>query len=132
MQDEPLDPFDGDPADPGADFDVQLPGEPLSPTERQDVLDDISDLEVYQTLLEPLGIRGLVIDCEDCHEHHFFDWDLLRGNLQHLLDQGRPRLHEPAFDPDPEAYVSWDYARGYADGVHDTLTAEADEQSRES
>ena len=42
--------------------------------------------------------------------------------LRHLLDSGRPRVHEPAYDPDPDRYVTWEYARGYADGVHDTLT----------
>ena len=68
-----------------------------------------------------MGIRGLVIECEDCHEPHYFDWDLLRGNLRHLLGSGRPRVHEPAYDPDPDHYVTWEYARGYADGVHDTL-----------
>ena len=31
-------------------------------------------------------------------------------------------MHEPAYDPDPDHYVTWEYARGYADGVHDTLT----------
>ena len=24
---------------------------------------------------------------------------------------------EPAFEPDPSRYVSWEYARGYADAV---------------
>jgi hypothetical protein len=27
------------------------------------------------------------------------------------------RPHEPAFDPDPTEYVSWEYCRGYADAV---------------
>ena len=27
------------------------------------------------------------------------------------------RPHEPAFDPDPVEYVSWEYCRGYADAV---------------
>lgn len=130
VHEDPLDPFAGDPepdrdltgADgTGADSDM------LAPEERQDVLDDLADLEVYQALLRPLGIRGLVIDCDDCQEPHYFDWDLLRGNLRHLLDSGRPRVHEPAFDPDPDHYVTWDYARGYADGVHDALTESSDE-----
>ena len=84
-------------------------------------------LEVYEALLAPAGIRGLVIDCEDCREPHFFDWALLRANLRHLLDSGRPRVHEPAYDPDPDNYVTWEYARGYADGVHDTLTEGTEE-----
>ena len=36
-------------------------------------------------------------------------------------------MHEPAYDPDPDHYVTWEYARGYADGVHDTLTEIADD-----
>jgi hypothetical protein len=27
------------------------------------------------------------------------------------------RPHEPAFDPDPAHYVTWEYCRGYADAV---------------
>ncbi|AEV81765.2 uncharacterized protein ACPL_868 [Actinoplanes sp. SE50/110] len=130
MQEEPIDPFNGDPADPAAELDdlqEEAESEPLSEDERQDVLEDLSDLEIYQALLSPTGIRGLVIECEDCHEPHYFDWDLLRGNLRHLLSSGRPRVHEPAYDPDPDHYVTWEYARGYADGVHDTLTEGNDE-----
>jgi Family of unknown function (DUF5319) len=130
QHDEPIDPFNGDPADPSAGLedlgeDPQL--DPLSDAERQDVLEDLADLEIYQALLSAIGVRGLVIECEDCHEPHYFDWDLLRGNLRHLLDSGRPRVHEPAYDPDPDHYVTWEYARGYADGVHDTLTEIADD-----
>ncbi|GIF65864.1 hypothetical protein Ais01nite_38990 [Asanoa ishikariensis] len=129
MNDEPIDPFKDDPAaglsDDAGDDDPTL--DPLTEVERQDVLEDLADLEVYQALLGPVGIRGLVIECEDCHEPHYFDWDLLRGNLRHLLSSGRPRVHEPAYDPDPDHYVTWEYAKGYADGVHDTLADEADE-----
>ena len=130
MHDEPLDPFSGDPADPAADLDETAEDglEPLTSAERQDVLEDLADLEIYQALLAPIGVRGLVIECEDCHEPHYFDWALMRANLRHLLDSGRPRVHEPAFDPDPDHYVSWDYARGYTDGVHDTLLDEDEEK----
>jgi hypothetical protein len=130
VQDEPLDPFAGDPADPSAELadldesetdEVTGESEPLGGAEREDVLEDLADLEIYQALLAPVGVRGLVIECEDCHEPHYFDWDLLGSNLRHLLESGRPRVHEPAYDPDPEHYVTWDYARGYTDGVHDTL-----------
>ena len=131
VQEEPIDPFNGDPADPAAgldDLSEDVEAEPLTDAERQDVLEDLSDLEIYQALLSPTGIRGLVIECEDCHEPHYFDWDLLRGNLRHLLSSGRPRVHEPAYDPDPDHYVTWEYARGYADGVHDTLTEGTDDE----
>ncbi len=122
MHDEPLDPFAGDPSDPASALDdSDEHGAPLSPSERQDVLDDLGDLEVFEALLSPRGVRGLVVDCEDCRIPHYFSWDLLRANLNHLLSAGRTRVHEPAFDPDPNEYVSWEYARGYADGTQDAL-----------
>ena len=119
---EPVDPFAGDPDDPVRELEAFDPEadadhaeEPLSPGEREDVLDDLGDVEVFQALLAPRGVRGLVVECEDCREPHYFCWDLLRGNLRHLLDHGRTRMHEPAFSPDPTDYVSWDYARGFTD-----------------
>ena len=124
MRDEPpLDPFADDPGDPAAGFDDDDTEEaaPLTPQERSDIIADLEDLEVFQALLEARGVRGLVVDCQDCEEPHYFAWDLLRGNLKHLLDEGLPRVHEPAYSPDPSEYVSWDYARGFADGV---LTAD--------
>jgi hypothetical protein len=119
--DAPLDPFAGDPEDPAAS--LGDPGEdtaPLSVTEREDVLADLADLEIFRALLEPLGVRGLTVDCADCGKLHYIDWELLHGNLRHLLDQGLPRVHEPALAPDPVDYVSWEYARGYVDGVIDS------------
>jgi hypothetical protein len=117
---EPLDPFAGDPDDPAS----RLPRvtdeeefEPLTVSEREEVVGDLGDLEVFRSLLEPRGTRGLVVDCDECEEPHYFDWDLLIGNLRHLLEAGHTRVHEPAFEPDPSRYVSWEYARGYADGV---------------
>ena len=127
--DNPKDPFEGDPIDPAESFDDDEQPEPLSPDEREDVLADLEDLEVYQALLEPRAVRGLVVDCDDCHEAHFFGWDLLRSNLRHLLDVGQTRVHEPAFQPDPADYVSWDYARGFADGVLDAAESASDDSS---
>ncbi len=121
---EPVDPFSGDPDDPARelaalDDDDIAEAPPLTPAEREDVLEDLEDLEVFEVLLTPRGVRGLVVDCEECREPHYFGWDLLRGNLRHLLDQGTTRVHEPAFSPDPSDYVSWDYARGFADASLD-------------
>lgn len=119
--DPPLDPFADDPGDPAAfsaaDFHDDDPLEPLTAEEEAEIAADLADLEVFQVLLEPRGMRGLVVDCQDCEEPHYFAWDLLRANLRHLLAEGQPRVHEPAFSPDPNEYVSWDYARGFADAV---------------
>jgi hypothetical protein len=124
--DPPLDPFADDPGDPAAEFgrafDADDPDdtdalEPLTAEEEAEITADLADLEVFQVLLEPRGVRGLVVDCQDCEEPHYFAWDLLRSNLRHLLDEGQARVHEPAFSPDPSEYVSWDYARGFADAM---------------
>ncbi|BDU04805.1 hypothetical protein FMUBM48_10680 [Nocardia cyriacigeorgica] len=111
----PPDPFAGDPSDPSAALDAIEPGEPLDPHERLAVEEDLADLAVYEALLGHRGIRGLVVSCEDCRQDHYHDWDMLRANLLQLLVDGTVRPHEPAYDPTPEAYVTWDYCRGYAD-----------------
>ncbi len=118
----PPDPFAGDPEDPsqalGSMDDPEYSAtEPLDDEERAGLLSDLTDLAVYQALLEPRGVRGIVVDCPDCAEQHYHDWSLLRASLQQLLDAGRMRPHEPAYEPDPAAYVSWEYCRGYADAV---------------
>jgi len=41
----------------------------------------------------------------------------MAANLRALLGEGRTHVHEPAYAPDQDAYVSWDYARGYTDAV---------------
>jgi len=122
--DPPLDPFADDPDDPVAelaalDDDEDETPVPLTADERTEVLADLSDLEGFQALLEPRGVRGLVVDCTSCEDAHYFGWEILRANLHHLLDHGESRVHEPAFSPEPSQYVSWDYARGYMDAVMD-------------
>ncbi|GAA3018595.1 hypothetical protein Aglo01_09070 [Actinokineospora globicatena] len=117
----PPDPFAGDPDDPAKalldDATDDEAGPPMSEQEREELLADLSDLAVYQALLEPRGVRGIVVDCGECQEPHYHDWALLAASLEQLLNDGKMRPHEPAFDPDPASYVSWEYCRGYADGV---------------
>ena len=115
---EPVDPFADDADDPLAAHDgPDDVAVPLSPDEREGVLTDLEDLEVFQALLAGRGVRGLVVDCDDCRVVHYFAWDLLRGNLRQLLDTGTQRVHEPAVSPEPDHYVSWDYARGFTDAA---------------
>jgi hypothetical protein len=114
----PPDPFAGDPYDPALSLEGDEPEvERLSEIERDEVIADLADLAVFQALLEGRGVRGIVVDCGDCGEQHYHEWNLLRASLQQLLDEGYMRPHEPAFDPDPSRYVTWEYCRGYADAV---------------
>ncbi len=127
---EPRDPFAGDPDDPARALDDDVARPPLDPADREQVLTDLVDLEVFEALLAPKDVRGLAVDCGECDETHYVAWDLLRANLRALLDAGTTRVHEPAFAPEPERYVSWDYARGYADASMEERDEEAAEQRR--
>jgi hypothetical protein len=117
LDDGPLDPFLEDPDDPAALLDEGEPAQPLSDEERADVLADLDELAGFRRTLAPHGVAGITVDCGDCGEQHFFGWDLMAANLRALLGEGRTHVHEPAYAPDPDAYVSWDYARGYVDAV---------------
>ena len=121
VDDGPQDPFLGDPDDPAALLDDNEPPQPLTDEERRDVLADLAELTDFRATLAPQGVDGIVVDCADCGEQHYFGWELMAANLRALLGEGRTHVHEPAFAPDPDAYVSWDYARGYTDAVQ-TLT----------
>lgn len=119
----PPDPFAGDPDDPAAElaeFDPvgeEFPAVPLDPEERLAIEEDLADLAEFRRLLAPIGVKGVAVQCEDCDEEHFHEWDMLRANLMQLLEDGSLLPHEPAFDPIPDDYVSWEYCRGYADAV---------------
>jgi hypothetical protein len=125
---EPLDPFAGDPDDPAAELSIDG-DEPvtLSAEEREELVEDLAELEGFRALLEPRGVLGIVVDCADCGEQHYMDWDLMAGNLRSLLTLGRTRVHEPAFAPDPDRYVPWEYARGFADAVLEAAEDELDD-----
>ena len=66
---------------------------PLTMEERAGVLDDLAELEVFRTLLEPTGIKGIVVDCPDCDEEHHVDWALMQANLRQLLEEGQTGRH---------------------------------------
>ena len=109
-----------------AALDALEPGQPLDPQERSAVEADLADLAVYEALLAHKGIRGLVVCCDECQQDHYHDWDMLRANLLQLLVDGTVRPHEPAYDPEPDAYVTWDYCRGYADASLNEATSDYD------
>jgi hypothetical protein len=117
QDDIPLDPFLDDPDDPAQLLDDVDPAEPLSDEERAEIVADLDELGRFRVLLEPLGMEGVLVECADCGELHYFAWDLMASNLRALLAEGRTHVHEPAYRPDPSAYVTWDYARGYTDAL---------------
>ena len=96
-------------------------GEPreLDARERENVESDLRELGEMQVVFEAQGTKGVVIACPDCGSDHFYDWDLLRESLEHMLSTGEPRMHEPAFEPKEEDYIAWDYGRGYLDALAD-------------
>jgi Family of unknown function (DUF5319) len=99
-----------------AEEEEPLEEEPIGAEEAELLRQDLVDVQALKELLGSRGIKGVVFYCPDCGEDHFLAWDLLAGNLKELLEEGESPVHEPAFDPDPNEYVSWDYARGFLDG----------------
>jgi hypothetical protein len=114
-----------DPMDPGSeddrdDRDPEVEWEPLDPDEEEDVRADLEDLAGMRRVFHPQGVKGVVIACPDCGENHFYEWELLKDNLEHMLQTGEPRMHEPAFEVREEEYIQWDYGKGYIDALADT------------
>ena len=94
--------------------------EPLPPEEREGVQADLEDLESMRVVFEGQGAKGVVIACTDCGSNHYYGWDLLKESLEHMLDTGEPRMHEPAYQPREDDYVVWDYGKGYVDALADS------------
>lgn len=112
----PLDPFEGEPDLAGGAMDEEAP-EPLTDEERQLVATDLEDLDEFQRLLQPRGVRGICMDCSGCDEIHYYAWEIMRSNLLNMLQHDQSHVHEPPFNPQPEEFVTWDYASGYADAI---------------
>lgn len=100
------------------DDDLHEPA-PLDHHESAQVTQDLVDLERFEATFANDGYVGVSVLCQDCIEEHFYPWDLLRGNLKMLLESGEVPVHEPAYQPDPDRYVPWEYARGYVDALND-------------
>ena len=91
----------------------------LDPDEREDIEADLEDLDGMRVVFEPQGVRGVVIACPDCGSNHFYEWELLKENLEYMLQTGEPRMHEPAYEPREDEYIQWDYGKGYVDALAD-------------
>ena len=117
LDDGPLDPFLDDPDDPASLLDDAEPAAAADRRRARGRRSPTSPSSRPSGRPAPQGVEGISVDCADCGEQHYFGWDLMAANLRALLGEGRTHVHEPAFSPDPDAYVSWDYARGYTDAV---------------
>lgn len=94
--------------------------EPLDEHEAAMVARDLADLADFEETFAPEGYRGVAVFCHDCVEEHLYPWGMLRENLTTLIETGETPVHEPAFAPEPDRYIPWDYARGYVDALRDT------------
>ena len=94
--------------------------EPLDEREAAMVARDLADLAEFEETFAPEGYRGVAVFCHDCVEEHLYPWGMLRENLTTLIETGETPVHEPAFAPEPDRYIPWDYARGYVDALRDS------------
>ena len=93
--------------------------EPLDEQEAAMVARDLADLSDFEEAFAAEGYRGVAVFCHDCVEEHLYPWGMLRENLTTLIETGETPVHEPAFAPEPDRYIPWDYARGYVDALRD-------------
>ena len=113
------------PRDDGFDDDFEeyedddLVAEPLDEREAAMVARDLADLAEFEETFAPEGYRGVAVFCHDCVEEHLYPWGMLRENLTTLIETGETPVHEPAFAPEPDRYIPWDYARGYVEALRD-------------
>jgi hypothetical protein len=120
--DQPGDgPEDADDArsDPARDDGENEDRPELTATERRDIDADLGDLASMRTVFSGQGVKGVIIPCPDCGSNHYFEWELLRDNLEHMLRTGEPRMHEPAYGIVEDDYIEWDYGKGYVDALVD-------------
>ena len=113
----PLDPFADDPNDPASFLDADEPAPPLSDEERVGITQDLALVARFKKELEPRGILGIFFLCEDCDDFHYYDWDIMAANMSATLAGDLAPVHEPSAHPDVTAYVPWEYASGYLDGL---------------
>ncbi|QPK83595.1 DUF5319 domain-containing protein [Corynebacterium qintianiae] len=113
----PLDPFKDDPNDPASFIEDDDIVEPLSEEERVAVIRDLAQVREFKEVLRPRGLQGIYFQCEDCEEMHYYDWEIMEQNMIASLNGELPPVHEPSAQPNVEAYVPWDYALGYLDGL---------------
>ncbi|AZA09923.1 DUF5319 domain-containing protein [Corynebacterium pseudopelargi] len=114
----PKDPFADDDFDPASLFDdeeEQLP--PLSDQEREQIKQELQFVYQFRAALLPKGVMGVVAICEECQEEHYYDWDIMINNMRATLAGELSPAHEPSMNPNPNAYVPWDYCLGYIDGM---------------
>ncbi|WJY73492.1 hypothetical protein CAURIC_09445 [Corynebacterium auriscanis] len=111
----PPDPFADDPNDPASFLEPDEEFAPLSSEEKSALKQDLANVREFRAMLEPRGVRGITMLCEDCEEPHFYDWEIIVSNLTSMLEHNSMPVHEPSAKPNPDLYVTWDYCLGYAD-----------------
>ena len=115
----PRDPFADDPNDPASfiEDDDDYAVTPLTAEEREFIIRDLAQTREFKLVLKPRGIKGITYLCDECEEMHCVDWDIMINTMTASLHGELPPVHEPSAQPDVQAYVPWDYALGYLDGL---------------
>ena len=102
------------------DDDHDREARPLDAQEAENVRADIEDLDGMRRTFQGHGVKGVAMPCEHCQSNHFYEWELIQENLEHMLQTGESYTHEPAFDVREDEYILWDYGKGYIHALADT------------
>lgn len=60
-------------------------------------------------MLQPHGIRGLVVLCDRCHEPHCYTWGAIQRHHASSHSDGPVSVT----NPNPRLYADWEYATGF-------------------
>jgi hypothetical protein len=104
------------PDDPARALDDDVVRTPMAPDEREEVLSDLEDVEVLRGAARAARRRGVVAHCADCDDRALLP---VGPAALEPAPPARRRDHAAARaggdGARPDDYVSWDYARGFAD-----------------
>ncbi len=78
---------------------------------------ELQALQEFEATMGPEGFRGLIEYCDECQVDHHCSWAVLQAAARQRLQTGFASRHQPSFEPALLAFVTWEYAGGFVDGV---------------
>jgi len=95
--------------------------DPFTPDELAAINADMTDVRIFEAILAPLGIKGLVVACDDCKSDHYHTWTELMQDLESWRDTGTA-TSKPTNRSDHAGFATWDWCRGFLAGMTRDVT----------
>nr|WP_231112713.1 DUF5319 family protein [Corynebacterium pseudotuberculosis] len=114
----PRDPFADDPNDPASFLDEDEPLPPLSEAEKRHIEEDLRLVQRFKKVLQPrVASTEFSSSAKTATRNTITTGTSMMENIRATLNGELSPVHEPSLNPNPQAYVPWDYCLGYLDGL---------------